>query len=62
MGPLMDGLLSIRIGSVGNWLFLARRRQSEEPIRLHPQQRNPAAHVLEVAVGAQPAEALTARA
>jgi hypothetical protein len=45
-------LLDVRMGLEADWFGALRRRQCDQVVRLHPQQRYAATHVLELPVGA----------
>src|SRR5579885_1306736 len=55
-------LLDLRASEVRRGLGVPRRRQADQAIGLHPQQRHPAAHVLQAPIGAAPAEPFADRA
>ena len=50
--------LDVRMSPIRDGFDFSRRRQSEQPIGLHPQQGHPTTHILEAAVGAPPVQAL----
>src|SRR5579863_1703645 len=53
---LEHGLLDLRMRSISHRLSLSRRRQCDQAVTLHPQQRHAATHVFEFAVASTPVQ------